>query len=144
MVTRFDLKTLVNAHKGASGLPQIVLSCLPIGYAAKEFIFVSSTSASKSPYSPTTSDSEIFDPAAATLSETIYHNVWGWHTSRQKVLIARTLSVMLIMALHTYGELLGVMKDVSFQGASGWCALWEVATITVATAYWWVGAVDGV
>jgi hypothetical protein len=30
MVTRFDLKTLVNAHKGASGLPQIVLSCLPI------------------------------------------------------------------------------------------------------------------
>lgn len=144
LVTYFDgIRNISSTHLGFAGFPVLILSLLPAGYAAWEFLFVSSTGVAE-PSTTRTEAAYQFDPATATLAQTIYHNVWGWYTPREKALIKRTTVAAAVVGLNTVVQLFGTVRGVEVEGAVGVAGIWSLATVIVGAAYWWVGGVDGI
>jgi hypothetical protein len=134
-----NIRSIAAAHLGAPGLPTLLLSLIPAGFCAREFLFVSSTSSSR-----TSTPERVFDPATATLPETIYYNLWGWYTPREKVLFARMAALVLMTTSNTLVQLLGTIEGIEMEGAAGWAGIWVTATMVVTFSYWRVGDVDGI
>ena len=83
------LRDLTFAHDTATALPTLIMWLAPAGIASTQFLFRPAEGASSSSEAATGPNSIAlapthFDPATATFVEHVYHNAWGWYTSRQK------------------------------------------------------------
>jgi hypothetical protein len=137
LITHFDhIRDLTAAHLGASGLPLLLVSLIPAGYAAMQFIFVSSTATPPTPV-------YTFDTAASGFMEHVYHNAWGWYTNRQKELITRTLLVAAMTVTETVIHVWGTIEGVELSGALGYAGIWGVSVLLVGASYDWVGGPSG-
>ena len=137
LVIHFDgLKDISAAHSAA--FPFLVFSFLPIGYAAREFMFTAATSAKPDAY-----DKELarFNPSTATFRETLMYNFFGY-SKRTRTFIQRTATVALVGGLHTWLQLYVAIEGAESLGAAGWSMLWSCAALLTGTAYWWVGDVE--
>ena len=112
---------------------------VPIGIAAKTFLFTPAVAARPDAHDEKTA---LFDAEEATLMETILYNVWG-HSKRVKTLMERTAVLALLVglrtALHTY---IAVDGAEGF-GAVAWSSVWVLAAVLTGLGFWWVGDVDG-
>jgi len=129
-----DISVLHNAN-----FPWLVASYVPIGFAAKMFIFTPSTAAKPDAY-----DKEIarFNPETAALGETVIYNLWGY-SKRTRTVIKRTATIVAVGGLHTWLQTYVVVEGAEGFGAAGWSSVWAVAAMLTGAAYWWVGNVEG-
>lgn len=126
LITHFTgVRDLTAAHLGAAGLPSLLVALLPTGYAAREFIFVSSTGVPASP------EKDTFDPVTSGLREHIYHNAWGWYSPRQKELISRTGLLAVMVLGETIIQTWGTIRGVEFTGAALYAAIWTAGIAVV-------------
>ncbi|KAK3990640.1 hypothetical protein QBC44DRAFT_216491, partial [Cladorrhinum sp. PSN332] len=113
-----------------------VLSLL-FGLAARTFIF---TPLVATP--PTEQDQENaeFDPASATLGQTVAWNLWGF-TSRTKVSIIRTAVAMLFTAVGTYLDTALAIKGVESYGAVVYATVWVISALVTGLSLRYVGSI---
>jgi len=138
LVNHFDgIRDISGVHN--TNFPWLVCSYVPMGFAAKVFIFTSSTAAKPDAY-----DKEIarFDPETATLVETVIYNLWGY-PKRTRTVIKRTATVVAVSGLHTWLQTYVVIEGAEGLGAAGWSSVWAVAASLTGVAFWWVGDVEG-
>jgi hypothetical protein len=134
LITHFTgLRDITVAHLGSAGLPSLLGALLPAGYAARVFIFVSSTS------TPPPASEYTFDTTRSSLGQHIYHNAWGWYSSRQKELITRTALLTAMMVGETVIHTWGTIKGVEFWGAALYAGIWAVGVAVVGAVFDWVG-----
>lgn len=69
-----------------------------------------------------------FDPATATLGETVYANVWGY-TAKTKVVIRRTAVAVAVTAINTYLACTMTIYGISSAGATAYAAVWAFAAL---------------
>ena len=113
-----------------------MVSLLPAGYAAMQFIFIASTAAPPTP-------AYVFDTTESGFVEHVYHNAWGWYTNRQKALISRT-SLLAAMALtESVIQTWGTIEGVELYGAMGYAGIWVVGVAVVGAVFDWVGGPSG-
>ncbi|GFG27625.1 hypothetical protein IFM61606_07672 [Aspergillus udagawae] len=128
------------AHAGPAGLPILFLTLLPAGWAARDFLFVSSTGASSSDASvksKSTSEGEY-------LVCGFYRKTWGTLSAKTRVLGSRTALLASTIVLNTVFQVAGTVRGVDVPGATLWGAIWGVATVAVGGVFGWIEAVDGV
>ncbi len=139
LVTHFDgIRDISAAHSAA--LPFLIMSFLPIGYAAREFLFTAATGARPDAYDK---ELALFNPATATLAETITYNLLGY-SKRTRTLMKRTATVAITGGLHTWLQTYVAIEGVEGLGAAGWSIVWAIAAALTGAAYWWVGDVEGI
>lgn len=139
LVLHFDgLRDISAAHSAA--LPKLIGLSLPVGHAAREFIFTPSTGSR-----PDSFDDRIalFNPEIATLRETFLYNVWGY-SKRTRTLIKRTLTLAAVTGVHNWLQTYIAIEGTESFGAAGWSAVWALAAVVTGTAFWWVGDVEGI
>lgn len=138
LITHFiGVRDLTVTHLGAAGLPSLLVALVPAGYAAREFLFVSSTGVPPAPEEYT------FDSASSDLVQHVYHNAWGWYSSRQKELIKRTALLVVMVVGETMIQTWGTIKGVEFSGATWYAAIWGVGITVVGAVFDWVGEPSG-
>ncbi len=138
LITHFTgIRDLTVTHLGAAGLPSLLAALIPAGVAAREFLFVSSTGV------PPSSEEYTFDPATSDLRQHVYHNVWGWYSSRQKELISRTTLLAIMVVGETIIQTWGTIKGVEFWGATWYAAIWGIGIAVVGAVFDWVGEPSG-
>ncbi|KAI4201940.1 MAG: hypothetical protein LQ346_002053 [Caloplaca aetnensis] len=139
LIVHFEgLRDLSGAHEAA--LPFLTLGFTLSGYAAQSFLFVPALGAK-----PDVHDMHMaeFDPETATLSETVWYNIWGY-SKRSRTLIKRTATLAFASAMQTGLRTYITVNGVEFAGAAGWAAMWASAALLVGGVFWWVGNVEGV
>ena len=137
LVIHFDgLRDISAAHSAA--LPFLILSFLPIGYAAREFLFTPATGAKRDLGDIKAS---AFNPETATLGETVIYNVWGF-SKRTRTLIQRTATLILVTSMNTWIQTYVVIEGAEGYGAAGWAGVWAAAAALTGLTYWWVGNVE--
>jgi hypothetical protein len=138
LITHFTgVRDITVTHLGAAGLPSLLVALVPAGYAAREFLFVSSTGVPPSP------ENYNFDPTTSDLRQHVYHNSWGWYSSRQKELISRAILLAVMVVGETIIQTWGTIKGVEFWGATCYAALWAVGVAVLGAVFDWVGAPSG-
>jgi hypothetical protein len=128
-------------HAGPAGLPVLFFSLLPAGWAAKDFLFVSSAGATS------VSDSgskESQSQQGEYLACALYRNTWGALPAKARVLTQRTITLATIIVASTIVQLVETIKGADVEGATAWGAVWAVATLAVGLTFGWIEAVDGV
>jgi len=136
LVTYFDnVRSLEAAH--SAQIPALGLTFVPLGWAASTFLFAPSTAAQMS-----LNDirSTSFNPATASLSKTIQHNVWGWNKGT-KVAISRVTVLAAMVGLSTSIRVWGTIEGSEGLGAVGWASVWVVASVINGAVLRWVGNV---
>lgn len=139
LVVHFNgLPTIAPAHKAA--LPLLIGTLLPLGYAAREFLFAPATGAR---LNLADIRARAFNPATATLAETLRYNLWGY-SKRTRELIKRTATLVAVSGFNTWLQTYVTVEGVESVGAAGWAAVWAAAAGATGLAYAWVGDVEGV
>ncbi|MCJ1313207.1 hypothetical protein MMC25_006884 [Agyrium rufum] len=139
LVTHFDgVRDISAAHSAA--LPFLIAAFVPVGFAAREFIFTPSTGARKDLGDIKKS---AFNPVTANLVQTIQHNVWGY-SKRTRTLIQRTATLAAVTGLYSWVEVYLTIDGAEGYGAAGWAAIWATAAVATGSVFWWVGDVDGI
>lgn len=136
LVTYFeDIKSVATAH---SSTPITLFPLtLILGLAAKSFIF---TPAAASAPSLADAKQSSFNPATATLGETVWQNVWGFN-SRTKLTIKRTATLMLIVGVNTFAQTYITVEGVEAFGAFAYSGVWVLSAAFTGAALGLVGAV---
>jgi hypothetical protein len=144
LVVHFErLPSVTRVHAGPAGLPILFLSLLPAGWAARDFLFVSSAG------TPAVQDTEIekgkrvLPQHGEYLASTVYRKTWGALSWRTRVLIKRTVTLATVLMANTIIQVAGTVSGASFEGASAWGFVWTAATLVVGLVYGWIEAVDG-
>lgn len=132
MIVHFDeVRSLEAAHNAT--LPILLVGCMPIGYAAKNFLFKPSIAAARTLPTP-------FDPRTATLGDTFRYNLGlGSHSNRASILTSRTTLLVAISGINTFVRVFGTVEGTDVFGAAGWAALWSIAAMSVGLGFAWVG-----
>ncbi|KAI1808609.1 hypothetical protein F4811DRAFT_559020 [Daldinia bambusicola] len=126
-----SLPTVASAHETTYvGLLPVTLA---LGFAARAFIFTPAGATARDKDTP-------FDPAAATLRETVRWNFWGW-SAPTKVVIQRTALLMLVSGVDTFVQTRFTVKGVETPGAEAWSSVWVVAAAVTGFALGAVGSV---
>jgi len=136
LVTYFSNIPTVAAAHSASHISLFPLTLL-FGLASKSFIF---TPAAAARSSLADAKATSFNPASATLSETIWYNIWGF-SARTKILIKRTLALMLVGGVNTFIQTFVTIKGVEIIGAAAYSGVWVVAAGFTGVTLGFVGAV---
>jgi len=102
---------------------ETVLLSLLFGLAARTLIFAPVASTGRT---PDDAKVETFDPAAATLKETVWWNLWGY-TAQGKALVARTAVAALVPAVSTFLQCVLTIKGVEAYGAAAYASVWAAA-----------------
>ncbi|KAG4432594.1 hypothetical protein IFR05_011919 [Cadophora sp. M221] len=124
LVTYFDgIRSIAAAHPNS--LVTIFPTTFILGLAAKSFIFTPTVTAA-----PTAEDAKYaaFHPETATLGETFWYNVWGF-SSRQKVMIKRTATLMLVTGVNTFVQTFVTIEGVEATGAVVYSGVWVAAAM---------------
>lgn len=135
LVNNFDsIRTLEHAH--GANLPLLFLASLPLGIAAKDFLFGPSIYYSRS------AATKEFDAAAATLSETFAYNLGlsGWG-SREEILAKRTVLVVVLTLANSAAKVFGTVEGADPWGAFGWGTVFASAATMAGIGFTWVGDV---
>ena len=141
MIVHFDaIRSFDRAHQAA--LVSIAPFLLPIGYAAHAFMFTPSVAARAN---LATAKSKAFNPATASLGETIRWNLGldGAQAAgeRLRVLAGRTAVVALFggtnLAVRTWAAVAGA----DLIGAAAWATVWSTAAVVTGLIYAWIGDV---
>ncbi|MCJ1366581.1 hypothetical protein MMC16_005710 [Acarospora aff. strigata] len=132
------LRDISAAH--TSALPFLIATFIPVGYAAREFLFSPATGALLNLGDIT---ARAFNPATATLGETIKYNVWGY-SKRTRELIKRTATLVAVSGFNTWLQAYVTIEGAENYGAAGWAAVWATAAALTGLMYSWVGDVEGV
>lgn len=119
LVTYFEGIPSIAAAHAAKPITLMPLG-LTLGLAAKSFIFTPAAAASGIPAPP-------LDTEGATLNETFWYNVWGY-SKRTKVVIMRTVALMLISGVNTFVQTFVTLQGVEAVGAAGYSAVWVLAS----------------
>ena len=132
------LRTLEPAHDAP--FFALLLWLLPLGFAARTFLFVPATGAK-----PDEADARRrhFRPATASLRETLAWNFWGW-SRRERELIKRTAVLAATTALYVGSRTLATVQGADLQGAVSWASVWSAAAAATGAVFWWVGQVEEV
>jgi len=139
LVTHFNgIRDISAAHEAT--LPILMASFIPMGIAAKSFLFTPATGAARNLNDIKAS---AFNPETATLAETIGYNLWGY-SKRTRILIKRTATLATVCFLNTWLQVAATIEGAEVLGAIGWASVWATAAILTGTTFWWVGHVDGV
>ncbi len=123
----------------ASAFPLVSLPaavfCVLFGLAARAFIFAPFATTGRSP-----DDTRIgaFDPAHATLAETVWWNAWGY-TARSKVAIVRTAAVVLVTAVRTYLQCSITISGVEPFGALVYALVWATTALLAGLGLIFIG-----
>lgn len=143
-----DIPNISLTHTGPRCVPIIFLWHLLPGWAAKQFLFVSSAGAQDGSGSSSVSSPDKHQPSGGwkikSYACAIYRRTWGALTVKRRVLIQRALTLAAMMVLGTTVQLVGTVQGVDVQGASAWGAIWSFATLVTALVYGWIESVDGV
>ncbi|KAI0143536.1 hypothetical protein GGR57DRAFT_508015 [Xylariaceae sp. FL1272] len=130
-----DLISVVRAHDtNYIGLLPVTLI---LGFAARVFIFTPAASAART---EADEKNERFDPARASLKDTVWWNVWGWST-QAKVAIRRTALLCAATALNTFLQTRLTVNGVETRGAAAWSSVWVLASAVTGLALGAVGSV---
>lgn len=144
LVVHFEkLPSISKVHAGPAGLPLLFASLLPAGWAARDFLFVSSTG------TPASQDGNV-EKAESSASKhgeylvcAIYRKTWGTLSRRTRVLASRTVVLAAVTMINTFIQVAGTIRGASFEGASAWGFVWTLGTFIVGSVYLWIEAVDG-
>ncbi|KAL6713399.1 hypothetical protein ACLMJK_008864 [Lecanora helva] len=139
LVTHFDgIRDISALHN--KNFPFLAASFLPLGFAAKVFLFTPATAAK-----PDRHDKEVagFNPETATLAETVWYNVWGY-SKRTRVLIKRTVTLVAVVALQTSLQTYITIEGAEAFGAVGWSSVWALAATLTGAVFWYVTDVQGI
>ncbi|ORY01170.1 hypothetical protein BCR34DRAFT_575038 [Clohesyomyces aquaticus] len=132
LVSHFEIPTLELAHKETPFT--LIAKLLPVGLAAKGFLLNPSIGAQ--PASGTATPIAPFDPAVASLPETIEHNFWSF-SKRTKTLIGQTAVLSAFILANTVQRVMTV-RGTDVSGAAGYAGIWVVATVVTAGWSAWV------
>ncbi|RDW86350.1 uncharacterized protein DSM5745_02992 [Aspergillus mulundensis] len=155
LVVHFErLPNISRVHAGPAGLPILFLSLVPAGFAARDFLFVSSTGTpavqdTESEEGKSAQDTEgeegksVLPKQGEYLASAIYRNTWGALSRRTRVLGSRTLILAAAQMINTVLQVAGTVSGASFEGAWAWGSVWTLATLVVGLVYGWIEAVDG-
>ncbi|KAI9703610.1 MAG: hypothetical protein M1836_007380 [Candelina mexicana] len=136
LVTHFDgMRDISAAHSAA--LPYLLASFVPVGYAAREFLFTPSTGSQSNRGDAVSS---AFNPESATLGETVKHNLWDY-PKRTQVIIGRTATLVAVTGFNTWIRTYASIEGSEIYGAAGWAGVWAAGAATTGVALWWVGDV---
>lgn len=135
-----DIPDIRTAHAGPAGLPVLFLSLIPLGYAARDFLFVSSTGWTDAPDAVKT-DAVV---EGEFLISQLYRKTWGSFFPKTKILISRTVLLAAVVLLNTIIQAAGTVKGIDVEGAAGWGAIWAAATVAIGATFGWIERVDGV
>ncbi|ORY70148.1 uncharacterized protein BCR38DRAFT_316960, partial [Pseudomassariella vexata] len=118
LVVYFDKLPSVTAAYESTYI-SILPVTLTLGFAATVFIFtpVAATEEKKP---------AAFDPATASLKETVWWNVWGWDDNL-KVAIKRTATLMLVTGVNTALQTAFTVQGAETTGALAWASVWVMA-----------------
>ncbi|KAF2712958.1 hypothetical protein K504DRAFT_461546 [Pleomassaria siparia CBS 279.74] len=131
IITHFDIPTLEFAH--AETPITIAWKVLTAGVAAKSFLLNPSIGAATGAVTPV----HPFDPATATLPETVKQNVW-FFTRRTRTLIRQTFILSTFLLANTVQRCL-TLQGADAIGAVGYSSVWILATVICAGWWTWVG-----
>ncbi|OJJ00448.1 hypothetical protein ASPVEDRAFT_127307 [Aspergillus versicolor CBS 583.65] len=143
LVVHFEkLPNISKVHAGPAGLPLLFASLLPAGWAARDFLFASSTG------TPASQDdnggkAETTSKQGEYLACAIYRKTWGTLSRRTRVLVSRTVALAAVTMVNTFVQVAGTIRGASFEGASAWGFVWTLGTSIVGLVYRWIEAVDG-
>lgn len=129
-----EILTLEFAHNAV--FPVVFAACLPIGWAAKDFLFSTSIVYARA----TPAELVQFDPKTATLGETFMYNAGvKQFSSREGILGKRTFLLVAFTAAHSFIKVFGTVEGATIEGAAGWAALWSVAAAATGLGFLYVG-----
>lgn len=146
LVTYFDgLPDISAVHEGARGFITMFLSLLPAGFAARDFLFVSSASQSQ----PDEQDhglsaSEREERHGELLITSLYRKYWMGLPRKTRVLVSRSATLALMTLTNTIVQLVGTISGAEAKGALGWAGIWAASTIVNGIIFGWIEAVEGV
>lgn len=129
------------AHAGPAGLPVLFLTMIPVGYAVRDFLFVSSAGNSTR---SAEDKANLEERQGEVLFMSIYRKTWGQLSVKTRILASRTLLLASVILLNTIVQVAGTIQSVSVEGAFVWGSVWAVATLAVGGVFGWIEAVDGV
>jgi hypothetical protein len=133
LITYFDIPTLESAHLETP--VSMFIKVFTAGVAAKEFLLNPSIAAQ--PLSGTATPAEVFDPATATLDQTIKANVLPFDR-RKRTLVQQTIILNSFVFLSTLQRCM-TLTGTEITGAAGYAGIWVVANAVTAAWYAWVG-----
>lgn len=131
LIVHFDVRTLENAH--AETPISIAWKTFMAGIATKTFLLnpsIGAVSGSATPVNP-------FDPATATLPETVKHNVW-FFSRRTRTLIQQTTILSAFLLANTIQRTL-TLEGTDLVGGAGYAGVWILDTVVCAGWWTWVG-----
>lgn len=136
-------------HAGPAGLPALFLTLLPAGFAARDFLFASSTGASAASDKKTERTEKITKPSTSTqdgeyLACAVYRKTWGTLSPKTQVLVSRTVVLAGMLLANTVIQVAGTVNRVSVEGASAWGLVWAAAALVNGLMFGWIESVDGV
>ena len=129
-------------HAGAAALPVLFLNLLPAGWAAKDFLFVSSAGARDDSGSNREKQSS-GDGKTQSYLCAVYCRTWGALSTKQRTLIQRTAILAVMTSLSTVVQLVGTLQGIDIQGASAWASVWSAAILVIGLMFGWIEGVDG-
>jgi hypothetical protein len=133
LVTYFNIPTLEAAY--AETPLSIAIKVAIAGVAAKEFLLNPSIAAQ--PLSGTVTPEERFNPATATLDQTIKANVLP-ADKRKKTLFQQTVILNTFLFVSTVQRCMTLDGSEAY-GAAGYSALWVAANTVLSLWFSWVG-----
>ncbi|KAG9674314.1 hypothetical protein KCU99_g7647, partial [Aureobasidium melanogenum] len=129
-----EVFTLDFAHNAV--FPVVFAACLPIGWAAKDFLF--STSIVYARALP--SEYKQFDPKTASFADTLMWNLGvDQYSTRESVLFRRTFLLAVFTAIHSFIRVFATVEGATIYGAAGWSALWSIAALATGTGFLYIG-----
>lgn len=134
LVTYFDNIPSIAAAHDATPITLIPLA-LVLGFAARSFIFTPAIVSS-----PSLTDALPFNPATATLSQTVIYNIWDY-SPRTKIIIVRTAVLVLTSGISTFVQVSMTIAGVEPIGAATYSGVWMVAALVTGVGLGLVGAV---
>lgn len=133
LITHFDLPTLEDAHRET---PFMLIAKVAIAaYATRAFLLDPSIGAQ--PASGDATPIEAFDPATATLPQTVKHNFW-FFSRRTRTLIQQTAILSVFLSANTVQRCLS-LRGADSLGAAGYAGVWVLANVICAAWWVWVG-----
>lgn len=105
---------------------------MALGFAATNFIF---TPAEAEP----ADQPRDFDPAIASLKETVSWNIWGW-SKRTKTVVKRTAILMFVTGVSTTVQTALTVAGAEPWGAVAWASPWVVAAAVTGVGLGVVGS----
>ncbi|KAL4873466.1 hypothetical protein BDV12DRAFT_182277 [Aspergillus spectabilis] len=144
LVVHFErLPSITRVHAGPAGLPLLFTSLLPAGWAARDFLFVSSAGTPAAVASNVVIERASPSNQGESLAYSVYRKTWGALSRPTRVLISRTATLASVTMVNTVVQVAGTVDGASFEGASAWGFVWTAATLLVGLMYGWIEAVDG-